>query len=55
MMVMRCCNVIHSAVIINAATTSLNVSKKSILWFFIGLIAPFIPCFGLYFHFIPCF
>ena len=33
-MVMRCWNVIHSAVIIHAGTTSLNVSKKSILWFF---------------------
>ena len=34
-MVMRCCNVIHSAVIIHAATTSLNESKNSILLFFI--------------------
>ena len=32
-MVMRCWNVIHSAVIIHAVTTSLNVSKKSILRF----------------------
>ena len=29
MMVMRCWNVIHSTVIIHAATTSLNVSKKN--------------------------
>ena len=35
MMVMKFCNVIHSAVIIHAATTSLNVSKKSVVWFFI--------------------
>ena len=35
MMVVRFWNVIHSAVIVHAATTSLNVSKKSILWFLI--------------------
>ena len=34
-MVMRCWNVIHSAVIIHAATTYQNVSKKSFFWFFI--------------------
>ena len=32
---MKCCNVIYNAVIIHGATTSLNVSKKSIVWFFI--------------------
>ena len=32
---MKCCNVIHTAVIIHAATTSLNVSKKSTIWFLI--------------------
>ena len=35
MTVMKCCNVIHSAVIIHAATTSLYVSKTSVVWFFI--------------------
>ena len=32
---MKCCNVIHTTVIMHAATTSLMVSKKSTVWFFI--------------------
>ena len=34
-MVVKCCNFIHSAVIIHVATISLNVSWKSIIYFFI--------------------
>ena len=41
-MVVRCWNVIYSAVIIHAASTLLKVSKKSILWFLI--INCFIIC-----------
>ena len=32
---MKCYNVIHTAVILHAETTSLNVSKKSTVWFLI--------------------